>query len=314
MKRPLGEAYDDKYTPLVLRQIAKKRTFVQRAKSFDKTRDYSSQLTAKVVPLPVKTTTPSAATTDSRKKVKSLSDYKRCPDRIRCGDEVIPNHERPICIARGLDFEKSYQIGDHYHEHFLSLMGEFGKDRPIIGCMAWFTDTDMIATLAKACKIMVIINDENYSSWGNGVVTKEKYAPLPAFGTTPFSNYWGHIKSALNFKALQGKEWEAVRCYGQKCIIERENEDLKKGGNALIKHSNFMTPIMHAKYLIISEKVRENGRTVYMPRWIWQGSMNLTKNSSNNIELCYFIDNRVWALDLFFKFANTFMSSSPVRY
>lgn len=289
--------------------ISKKETFKSRIRSKNETRDYSSQMAVGTSKSTAKTVA------EAKKRVKSLGDYKRCPENIRCGDEVVKNFEKPVTIARGLDFGNSLLITDHHHENLMYLLDKYAKDRPILACIAWLTDKTIINAMSQASKVMVIINDENYATWGGGCVTREKYAPLPGFGDVSFSNYWGHIQSPLNFEILKNKRWEAVRCYGQKAIIEREAEELKKQGTPGHLKGAFMPPIMHAKFMIISDKEEdEDGNIIYTPRWLWMGSMNFTGNSANNIEQCTFMDCKPWALHMFFTFGTTFLCSSPVRY
>jgi len=238
---------------------------------------------------------------------KNLSEYKKFPSYIECESQRVKNYETHVShfsfkIIPRMDYIK----GDVYH-HLLSILNEFVPNRIVLGCVAWFTDPDIINILSKAKKVMIIVNDENYATWGNGVVTKAKYSTLPAFGSDPFSKYWkGIIETPLNFDAFKGKYWEAVRCFGYKKMAE--TEALKEGLSIQDINTNiFMNPIMHAKTLVICD---ENN----IPRWLWSGTINFTTNSKNNIERGWFFDDKALAMDEFNSIVNTFLVSGDLKF
>lgn len=288
------------------RAIVKKKTFVAKVRAHKKVKEHPASNNTKVVS--------NLKEKDLKKTIKSLSDYRRCPEMISCGGETVKNHEKPVTIARGMDFGMCKLITDHLHENLIQILDEFAKDRPVVGCVAWFTDDSIIRSLSKASNVMVIVNDENYATWGGGVVKRQKFNELKGFGNPSFLDYWWNIESPLRFKALQ-KQWDPVRCFGQRLIIERENKKLKEDGSQTRLKKSFMTPIMHAKFLVISEKRRSfTGRVYYAPRWCLTGSINFTGNSSNNIEQFMFLDCEEWATSLFHTFGNIFLYSGPLDY
>lgn len=241
---------------------------------------------------------------------KDLTEHKRLPAYIRCGNETARNYEKPSVKSYNLPMVESFS--DHLYEALLDKIRTFAKNRIVLGCVAWFTDDGIVEALSKARKVLIIVNDEPYKTWGNGVVTPNKYRPLPAFGDNPpLSYYWKNVfDTTLNFKGLEGKHWEAVRCYGYNCVVEKKAEEAglsPEETKRFTEKRTMMNSIMHAKTLVICD---DNN----IPRWVWSGSINFTKNARNNIEEGYFFDDKIIAANKFHMIANVFWSSGSLRY
>jgi hypothetical protein len=216
-------------------------------------------------------------------KTKNLNEYKKCPEYIVCEGKVVSNHVKDFAESQNVKLVSIFH--NNLHDHFLNIMEKYGKNRTIVGCIAWLTSDQLINSLSNAKQVALVVNDENYSKWGFGCVTREKYKKLPPF-KRPFLETWGNkIVTPLN---VLSKVYEPVRCFGT-------------------QETQFLNSIMHIKTVIICDDDD-------MPRWIWQGSMNFTNNSQNNLENAVFIDDKNLALHSFLNFSNVFIFSKPVRY
>jgi len=223
-----------------------------------------------------------------KKSKKNLNDQIRNPQFIQCGEKYVVNHGvGTCCISRNVPLVCKYK--DKIQDHLMDHLDKQGRGRIIIGCMAWLSSVRIINALSWASKVCLIVNNENYSKWGNGTaVTREKYNVLPAFDVT-FREVWGKkIESLIN---LWENKYESVRCFG----------GMKSGGGG------YASSLMHAKFLIICDDDD-------MPRWIWEGSMNFTENASNNIELANFTDDPKQAIFLFHYFVDVLNKSSEIRF
>jgi hypothetical protein len=220
---------------------------------------------------------------DVNPKTKNLNDLKECPDFIMCEGKVVRNYVKDYTESHNVKLVNIFH--SNLHQHFTTIMNKYGRNRIVVGCMAWLTSDELINTISCAKQVALVVNDEDYSKWGSGCVTRQKYQKLPGF-KRPFSEIWGNkITTPLN---ILNKIYEPVRCFGS-------------------DGRHHFSPIMHIKTLIICDDDD-------MPRWVWQGSMNFTKNSQNNLENAVFIDDQNIALSSFLNFGNIFIFSKPVRY
>lgn len=216
-----------------------------------------------------------------KKNDKNLNNQAKCPDYIKCQNKVVFNHAKTHQHVNGI--ENATIFHNELHSHFINIMNTYGKNKTIVGCIAWLTNNELIDALSLAKRVAIIVNDEDYSTWGFGTVTKEKYQKLPAFNRR-FESVWGDkIETPLN---MLDHVYEQVRCFGS---------------------GKMMNSILHTKTLVICD---DND----IPRWTWMGSMNFTSNSTNNIENAIFIDNQQIALSCFFNFSNIFIQSKPLRF
>ena len=228
-------------------------------------------------------------TKQTLKNKKNLNERTRCPKYIKCGNNLVVNHDKPSTISLGIS--KGILITDKIHDHLRDILNTYGQNRIIIGCVAWLTSETLISSLAKASKVSLLVNHQDFQKWGFGTVTREKYKVLPKFNV-PFKDVWGEkIETPLN---LLPESYEAVRCVGG-------IDNSTTGKNAV------MVPLMHAKFIVICD---DN----HFPRWLWHGSMNFTENSQSNLEMVAFFDDPTFALHAFNFFSKVFLESKPVQY
>jgi hypothetical protein len=241
---------------------------------------------------------------------KNLNEHKKLDTFIRCGGETVRNYEKPR--VRSLNVASVESVIDDIPATLCDKIKEFATNRIVIGAIAWVSDKEIIEALSLARRVLILVNDEDYSTWGGGVVTREKYKPLKAFGENPpLSHYWkGVLDTPLNLKSLENNHWEAVRTFGYSCVVEQEGEEFglsKEEIKSCVKKPTMMKSLMHCKDIVICD---DNN----LPRWVWIGSMNFTQNSRNNIEHGIFIDNRTIATNTFHRIVNMFLKSGEVRY
>lgn len=156
------------------------------------------------------------------------------------------------------------------------------KKMTVVGCVAWFSDPVIVQALQRYCEnVFILVNDEDFQTWGNGN-TLSLYNQLPQ-SKESIKNLFGHLNDV--FSPLSGF-YKPVRC---------------------ITHGQ--GHIMHNKYMVFMKRDEEN-------QWqcdsVWMGSVNFTKNSSNNMESAMYIEDRRVAEAVFHDFANLFSLSSPI--
>lgn len=177
-----------------------------------------------------------------------------------------------------------------FRENFIALMNNLshgGKRKlTVVGCVAWFSDPQIVECLAACCQsIFFLVNDEDFSVWGNGK-TPLLYDQLP-WSEVPINTLFQHLNDV--FAPLTG-QYAPVRC-------------VKSGDGA---RGRFL---MHNKYVIF---LQTDSHGLLQCTGVWLGSVNFTKNASNNLESAFYVEDERVATSVFHDFSNLFSISSPI--
>lgn len=212
---------------------------------------------------------------------------------------VISNPWKSAISISGVS--KCSAFVDDLEDQLVNHIITYGQNSLAVGCIAWFSNPRIIAALARHCKaVLILVNDENYAVWGGGKCLS-LYTQLPAL-KEPMSVVFDHMNTPL--RGIPGENsYKPVRC-------------IRNTGDAL----------MHDKFLVFFKPVaierlrhHENGsqstEIVWrdVPAAVWTGSMNMTKKASRNQENAVFIESELMATFYFNNFVNSFLHSAPLR-
>lgn len=187
-------------------------------------------------------------------------------------------------------------VGD-LEQNLINHIRAHGNNNLVVGCVAWFSNPRIVEAIAQHCSsVLLLVNDENYSTWGNGK-NIELYKRLPQIQCS-LKELFGHLNTPLNM-------WDTSNYAPVRCI--------RTTGDAL----------MHSKYLIFfktrgfEEFNSTTGQTEIVwkqvPASVWTGSMNYTIKASRNQENAVFIESEAIAQFYFNDFANSFGQSESLR-
>lgn len=177
-----------------------------------------------------------------------------------------------------------------FHNHKDTLIELIGRYQIVLGCVAWFTDYDVLDALAQKLLVQIVVQKEDFlrpdstqSSKSRKITLREKYDALP-----PPKNWFtfgGDFPQLSPTSDLENDLIEAVRCMGN------HNKN---------KSSSF--PRMHHKFLIFT-----NGSKTHLPirspfgdpetkyeerlkvtisdnACVWTGSYNITHTATKSLE------------------------------
>jgi hypothetical protein len=285
------------------------------------TRVTQHKLIAKRKPIPVQQfKNKSKKKTQGTRVTRNLNTNRRCPGHVvTCGANQISNHSTAFTVSKP---NFAIVFTDFIQDNLIRLIREYGRNRVIVGCVAWFSSREVINAIfdAGVSDSYFIVNDENYATWGKGC-TKNLYTILPRSGRS-FKTIWEKkIETPLTL-LNNAYQTSSVRAFGvrsyrpQQVSADPNVEEYGGGGGDYSVHTQATSTggwngigrsLMHSKYFVICD---DND----MPRWVWMGSMNLTANSTNNIETCIFLDDPKIALHYFLDFGMTFKDSKELRF
>lgn len=197
----------------------------------------------------------------------------------------------------------------------------------VLGEVAWLSHPEILASLAKCKRVLIVVNREDYTTWGSGKCL-QYYNQLPRFDE-PLNIAFGHLDTILNTLEPGRKSgmssYAPVRAYGTANSLEHnkvliffqkrfisyrmlldENHKLRRFAN------------LPGLYFMIQKKLGKNqlelddGAWFEFPHAYWTGSMNFTKKSEYHHESAELIrdDNLAW--NKFMDFSATFFNSTSV--
>ena len=274
-------------------------------------------------------------TCDVRKKDSNLQ--RSLPKRVICNGQYIDNKFRSKVKSSDVEFVTSYF--SHYAtdrtgrtkseliSNLVSVIKEYGKNKTVLGCIAWLSSAEVLDALKTCRRVLLIINREDYERWGGGGMLK-KYLELPKFDE-PLSVAFEHLETVLatleNNRTKGKSRYSSVRAFGNpsftiggvtKCqglehckyLIFFESQCHVKITDETNDQPNF------SKLIEISPMKKEGQEYVYkdVPCAVWTGSMNMTKASETHHENAVFIKSERTAMAYMHDFSETFMSSVPV--
>lgn len=221
------------------------------------------------------------------KTTSNLNQLRYCGDYIEINNIVVENKLQPSTIARNVNFVQTF--AENVNAALLTVLETYAKNRLVVGCVAWFNSNAIIDLLCHCKGVSLIVNDEDYRTWGFRSVKKEKFDKLPAF-KKKFSEVWGQKIADCEINCLKRSNYPPVMAFGV-------------GGAENAKNAS----TMHSKFIIICD---DND----MPWALWSGTNNFTIKSERNIENAFFFINPELAMFYFRHYARTMIFSSPLKF
>lgn len=292
---------------------------------------------------------PSTTTTTTTTPLKTDLNVKRnLPDKFLCNGRTVTNQFKPIVQDSNADqviaYFSSYTLGTNKRwesnlvKGLVKMINTYGRNRTVVGCVAWLSNQEILTALQGCARVLLIVNREDYSKWGNGSML-DYYKRLPQFDI-PLSVAFSHLDSplgALETNRVKGKsKYSSVRAFGSsgfspgrkggsggglehcKYLIFFEQKCFKKRKGQIPERwtldGKIMNPLEEGE--VVDYEEREGYSYDYqfkeLPCAVWTGSMNMTKASETNHENAVFIKSSKVAMGYFHDFSNTFMVSTPV--
>ena len=270
-------------------------------------------------------------------KSKDSNIQRSLPQKVICNNQLVNNKFRSKVKATDVEFVCSYfshyamgpkgMLKSDLISNLVSVIREYGKNRTVLGCVAWLSSPDVLEALNTCRRVLLIVNREDYNCWGGGKML-EKYQKLPKFDE-PLSVAFGHLESVLatleNGRSSGRSQYSSVRAFG--------NPSTHAGATGAARSQG----LEHCKYLIFfdsqchkrcPDSAGNNQNSIGYPSAlkeracdyvykdvpcaVWTGSMNFTKASETHHENAVFIKSRNTAMAYLHDFSESFMASVPV--
>lgn len=213
---------------------------------------------------------------------------------------------------------------------------KYGRNAPVVGCVAWMSDEYIINELSACDGVAIIVNREEYDSWGNGCVKRRypKLKKMPKPMHVMFKHLGGVMLNVDTHVKTGSSSLYPVRAFGNDSNSrkphKRRNAETEDGFGGL----------EHCKYVIffvrgskIRQKYEKNGRDILYelssnkkfkyvishwdddalyPFMVWTGSMNFTGNAKNNHDNAQMHVGLDVGLSFYYDFSVTYITSTPV--
>ena len=254
-----------------------------------------------------------------------------------------------ICIP-GSDVKNVEAYFSFIHNHIIDLLNRiylcYGRGNVyILGCIAWLSDPSIVNALCNAAGVQILINDEDFTEWGNGKMAENRYDALPKI-SIPYDILFSKCDNTLlqcvdpgksnggvggntnsnnssaNRAERQANYYAAIRTVGSRAI-ETMNPNTVNETNGVIdlteenpkkkpKSSIFQKgPILHSKYIIPC--VWNGPGTKFKPIGVLTGSMNYTDKAKLNQENVVWIESEKLGIGYLHDYVRSFLVSLPIR-
>lgn len=246
---------------------------------------------------------------------------------VECNDVKINFHFSGTSVSKG--GQKTSDI----KEKLYKCLRMSGKNKPVVGCVAWLSDKKTLELLRQTSGVAIIVNREDYTIWGNGCVRNE-YPKLPKM-IKPMYQMFDHLGGTLcnveRHRVSGSSSLFPIRAFGNSSNAK------KPVGRRFGNNFEGFGGLEHCKYLvffetghIISEYYRKKGISLKVilsdydycykhwsddqlyPFYVWTGSMNLTGNAKNNHDNAIFGMDLIMGLSFYYDFSVTYINSTPV--
>ncbi len=251
-----------------------------------------------------------------------------------------------VVIPRGkIDGDPEVYLGN-IHNHIVDLLERiyqtYGRENVyILGCIAWLSDRVIVTAMAQAAGVQILVNDEDFKSWGGGKMVENLYDALPRINV-PFktifakcanpilacldieepeppqksSNYFNPFTKRVSTSVNLAQYYAAIRVVGTRSIStltpetdQIDNEDTPIEETSY-KSSFQSGPILHSKYIIPC--VWQPGKG-FRTLGIVTGSCNYTQKSRRNQENVVWIPSEEMGNAYLHDFVRSFQVSLPLR-
>jgi phosphatidylserine/phosphatidylglycerophosphate/cardiolipin synthase-like enzyme len=234
-----------------------------------------------------------------------------------------PNNFRKLLVpedggvadSKQQDFSQTFAnvpVTTHFIQWKRALLGYIEKYPAIFGCVAWLTDPDILAALA-AKKTQIVVQKEDFlrpdgddDSPANEQLRRQ-YALL-----TPIKSESSDPVEVLQGISLHsGEEWGAVRCVGN-CNSARHPSMPRMHNKMLI-----FADLQDHTYDTSSDPALEGApgyTTEVIPKAVWTGSCNFSRNASRSFENAVFLDSPDVAACYLKEFTQIYLFSEPLDW
>jgi hypothetical protein len=282
-----------------------------------------------------------------KKKTKSTLRNRIPYDAIIKGEggELIKNPFKKKVTIRGDDIkELTIFFDDIHHQISLFLQEEiykiYGQNNIyIFGCIAWFSDKEIISTLSMAAGVQLILNDEKFSAYGGGKV-HETFGSLPRIQvkynvmfkncevdllaklkpkqTREIIDLTGHpyfqpnntrlksISKNRTFRTENG-HYASIRVIGTRPIEEENKPEEQETGKSYFQQGE----ILHSKYFVPC--YWKGPGTILKPLGVISGSANATQKSRLNQENMMWVKSEKSGVAYLTDYIRTFLASENLR-
>jgi hypothetical protein len=262
-------------------------------------------------------------------------------EMIDTGHGLVENQFKEINTIQGSQISHVISIFENISIHIMEILDQYyetfgAKNIYLLGCIAWLSDKDILATMAKAAGVLILVNDEDFSKWGQKRSLAKLYDELPRI-KEPFSVIFKHSVN-VQLKTIPSGDGKtnfcgAIRVVGTRpvnttltLLDEDDDEDDASADGMDVpttpapttpnkrrpKSSVFQKgPILHSKYLIPC--YWEGINTQFTPLGVFTGSYNYTMNARQNQENVVWIASEDEGNIYLNDFVRSFAVSRPIR-
>jgi hypothetical protein len=274
----------------------------------------------------------------SVKRNKTSQDYggdvnlqRALPRTYTCNGQIVENsapHGGIVCddveytipFFSGYYADRNGELRSKLTDALVWTIEKHGKGKTVLGCVAWLSNERVLEALSKCRRVIIIVNREEYSTWGGGML--EKYARIPKFDE-PLWKAFEHLgtgMSTLETHRKAGKsQYNSVRAFGNPAFKNDGSPSSATGAFARKREG-----LEHCKYLIFFDRecyiqddsdvdVPESYVYKDTPTAVWTGSMNMTKASESHHENSVFTKSKKMAMQFWNDWAETFFSSTSLK-
>lgn len=225
------------------------------------------------------------------------------------------NHEEIPWAGPLVDFggeDPECKIKWYFKDIEDALVEEIGRHSMAVGCVAWLTNSKILAALSGMESVSIVVQKEDFlrPDLDRGRIDNWKRRLRDQYGSLR-SSFERHMftESILSeMSCCTDPIVDAVRCAGV------------RGG----KHVDGATPRMHHKFIVFidrhsnEEKSSDQGKRSYGynhdPVSVWTGSFNFTANSTASIENAVLIQSRAAAKSYMLEWGQVAALSEPLDW
>lgn len=223
---------------------------------------------------------------------------------LNLNNAKISNADGPDVPIR--EAENETQIKGHVavevvFDRLATRMVNFIRSEPvIIGCLAWLTNRDILATLATRQAVSIIVQKEDFlrpdaGNWSQEQIRRQ-YKNITGIDRWATRGSW-----ATSYNTGGDSEIEAIRC----CGVAKDRREVP--------------PRMHHKFLVACDLVEaedEDGCITedYIPKAVWTGSFNATENATRSLENAVILHDSDLAQAFFLEWSKILGLSEPLDW
>jgi hypothetical protein len=189
-------------------------------------------------------------------------------------------------------------IGDvrvHFRNLKDRLIEYIGQADYVFGCVAWFTDVDILEALAQKRGVSILIQKEDFlrpdspKHTSHNAKIRELYTKLPTVNRFDFGVGVAHLLSLGSDPVI-----DAVRCVG-------------------VHQPGPTQPRMHHKFCVFAEHSENLGKFT-MPYAAWTGSFNWSATASRSLENAVYFKELKAVKGFYLEYQQVLALSEPLDW